>query len=242
MRLACTLHPPCCCSPQSCAFPPGCGFGSSRSTQPRTHACCSNKSCAEQAAQGTATCLSTWSRRQQPFRASRERQCEEQLWYQPAWPVIPMLSRGMARVRKFPALLGAGGGILCYWKRGAQVLTHVTPACKQRLKVRRGFLIQAVCWKHCPPRCRGRLEGEVTLRNTWEGGLQCRECCTHTLLWAAPSPGHSQHAAGGSRGSHPQPEGTPSSKGSEENTKTHPVLPTVNHYNSVSMQRVKSNG
>lgn len=48
--------------------------------------------------------------------------------------------------------------------------------------------------------------------------------------------------AGCSRGSHPQPEGTPSSEGSGGNTKTHPALPTVHHYNPVSMQQARSNG
>lgn len=175
--------------------------GSSRSTQPRTHACCSSKSCAEQAAQGTATCLSTWSRRQQPFRASRERQCEEQLWYQPAWrlgrsfPSYHVGRQGSGNSQPFSVpeveSFASEKGGLRLW-----LTQHLLAACKQRLKLRRGFFIQAVCWKHCPSHCRGRLEEEVTLRNTWEGGLQCRECCTHTLLWAAPSPRHSQRAAG----------------------------------------------
>lgn len=122
---------------------------------------------------------------------------------------------------------------------------HLSTACKQRLKLRRGFLIRAVCWKHCPPHCRGRLEGEVTLRNTWEGGLQCRECCTHTLLWAAPSPRHSQRAAGGwmqQRQPSPAQRVHPAQRGVKRTPKTHPILPTVNHYNSVSMQRAQSNG
>lgn len=61
-------------------------------------------------------------------------------------------------------------------------------ACKQWLKLRRGFHAQAGSWECCASLCQAVLEEEITLRNAGEGRLQSRECCTHTLRGAPAAP------------------------------------------------------
>lgn len=69
-----------------------------------------------------------------------------------------MLSRGRTKVRKFPAPLGAAGGrVLRLQERGLTLwLTqHLVTACKQWLKLRRGFHIQVGCWECCSSHYKG---------------------------------------------------------------------------------------
>lgn len=83
VKLVCILHFPCRGSPESSSsissqFRPGLVRAGAECC---VRACCSSESRAEQAAQGTATCLKHMVMQ---ATASRESQCEEQLWYQPA--------------------------------------------------------------------------------------------------------------------------------------------------------------
>lgn len=130
------------------------------------------------AAQGRDTCLEHMVLQAAP--ASREAQCEEQLPVpaRPWWSCSFPSSRGRPKVRKFPPrALGLG-------EKG--FLQRPGTACKQWLKLRRGFHAQAGSWECCPSLCQAVPEEEITLRNAGEGRLQSRECCAHTP-WGAPA-------------------------------------------------------